>query len=117
MARPVGDAVHGGGAARSTEARDNYGQQRSEIAHATNALRKAQRTGDDAGVLAATLRLAQSLKVDLGATEGKTGAELLKLLGEKVNVAPENLSVDTLANPQRSVTDHGQLMDLIGGLK
>lgn len=115
MSRPVGGPGAGGppAASRSVEARENYGQLRSQVAHAINDLRKAQRTGDAEGLLSAAHQLANVLGVELGATEGKTGAQLLELLGEKLGMDPQQITPDSLRDFQRAATDRTRLSSLI----
>ncbi len=113
MARPVGDV----GSARVQEAKQNYGQTRSEIAHAVNDLRKAQRTGDTAGLLAGATRLANILNLDLGNLQGKSGEEILKALGDKLGLKPADISAESIQSVTRSATDHNRLMGLVNTIE
>lgn len=120
MSRPVGGPGAGPSltqaSTRSTEARENYGQLRSQVAHALNDLRKAQRTGDEAGLIDATRELASALNVNLGDTANRTGAQLLSALGEKLGLDPQNLNADSLRQLQQTATDRNRLSGLISDI-
>ena len=106
MSRPV-NTVGGSTPTQTTqavEAKDNWGQKRSALAHAVNDLRRATKFGDAAGAATAATKLANLLGVDLGNVKDKSAEEILKLLGTKLGVTGDV----TASSIEKAVTDKTQ---------
>ncbi len=118
MSRPV-NTVGGSTPTQTTqavEAKDNWGQKRSAIAHAINDLRRATRFGNDAGAATAATQLAKLLGIDLGSLKDKSAEDILKLLGQKLGVSGDA----TATSVEKAVMDRTQtqvqVQTLIGKL-
>jgi hypothetical protein len=108
MSRPV-DAVHGSTTAQSVEAKDNWGQKRSALAHAINDLRRATRFGDDDKAADAAARIANLMGVELGDIKDKSADDILQLLGDKLGVQGDV----TATTVEKAVMDKTQRQALI----
>ncbi len=114
MSRPV-NTVGSSAPTQTTqavEAKDNWGQKRSSLAHAVNDLRRATRFGDTAGATSAATRLANLLGIDLGNVKDKSADDILKLLGQKLGVTGDV----TATSVEKAVMDKTQIQTLIGKL-